>query len=94
MNWYKSESTVRPNKIDTTSSKKVVYLRKDIVEKQREDEENGDMITYFEYDEAKLTKEEYEKYKENPENEEIEKLRNEVDLLTECLLEISQILYE
>lgn len=62
MKWCKSESTIRPNEVDTTSSKKVVYLRKNIVEKQRETEIDGDTQTYYEYEEAKLTKEEYEKY--------------------------------
>ena len=94
MKWEKSESTVRPDEVDATSSKKVVYLRRNINKKQRESKIDGEMQTYFEYDEAKLTKEEYEKYKENPENEEIENLRNEMSMLTECLLEMSQILYE
>lgn len=62
MNWYKSESTVRPDEVDTTSSKTAVYLRRNIAEKQRESEFDGDMQTYFEYEEAKLMKEEYEKY--------------------------------
>lgn len=63
MNWYKSESTVRPDEVDTTSSNKVVYLRRNIVEKQRDDKVSSENVTtYYEYDEAKLTKEEYEKY--------------------------------
>lgn len=93
MKWYKSESTIRPDEVDTTSSKTSVYLRRNIVEKQRESEIDGEMQMYYEYEEAKLTKEEYEKYKQNPENKEIEQLRSEVDMLTECLLEMSQLLY-
>lgn len=61
LNYRKSESTSRPETIDTTSSKTSVYLRKNIVEKERKDEE-GNIYRYCEYDEAKLTKAEYEKY--------------------------------
>ena len=62
MNWYKSESIVRPDEVDITSSKKVVYLRRNIVERQREDEISGETVTYYEYDEAKLSRTEYEVY--------------------------------
>lgn len=62
MKWNKSESNIIPDEVDTTSSKTTVYLRRNIVEKQREDEISGEIYTYFEYDEAKLTKEEYAEY--------------------------------
>lgn len=94
MRWYKSESAIRPDTLDTTSSKTSIFLRRNIIEKQHKDVIYGEMQTHFEYEEAKLTKEEYEKYKQNSANEEIVNLRNEVDMLTECLLEMSQLLYE
>ena len=95
----KSQSAVRPELIDTTSSKKVVYIRQNIVEFQKDD------TTYYEYDEAKLTKAEYAEYLKELEatdvSETIENLKAEnkqlsetVDMLTNCILEMSEIIYE
>lgn len=101
MNLYfkKSQSTVKPELIDTTSSKKVVYIRQNIVETVIDD------TTYYEYDEAKLTKAEYAEYLKELEatdvSETIENLKTEnkalsetVDMLTNCILEMSEIIYE
>lgn len=81
MNWYKSESTVRPDELDTTSSKKIVYLRRNIVEKQRESKFDGEMQTYFEYDEAKLTKRKYEEYLKGVALIDIQQQRADIDYL-------------
>ena len=81
MKWYKSESTVRPDEVDTTSSKKVVYLRRNIVEKQREDEISGETVTYYEYDETKLTKEEYAEHLKGLDLIDIEQQRADIDYL-------------
>lgn len=62
MQWYKSESTIKPDEVDTTSSKTTIYLRRNISEKKCEDEFNGENQTYFEYDEATMTKKEYADY--------------------------------
>jgi len=72
--WYKSESNTKPATIDKTSSKKYIYVRKNIEEVEREMEttveienENGENeftpktvteISYV-YDEMKLPKEVY-----------------------------------
>lgn len=61
--YKKTESTIKPELIDTTSSKTTVYLRKNITERQRTDEITGATTTYYEYGEAKMTKDEYEEYK-------------------------------
>ena len=100
MNLYfkKSQSSVKPELIDTTSSKKVVYIRQNIVETV------VDNTTYYEYDEAKLTKAEYQEYLKELEasnvSETIENLKDEnkqlsetVDMLTNCILEMSEIIY-
>lgn len=62
LNYKESESTIHPALVDTESSKKVVYIRKDITEKQRTDEITGGTRTYYEYLEAKVPKAEYEKH--------------------------------
>ena len=100
MNLYfkKSQSTVKPELVDTTSSKKVVYIRQNIVETVVEE------TTFYEYDEAKLTKAEYAEYLKELEAtdtlEIVENLKSEnqtlseqVDMLTNCILEMSEMLY-
>lgn len=62
INYTKSESSIKPELVDTTSSKKYVYLRKDIIETQKTDEISNETITLYEYQEAKLTKAEYQEY--------------------------------
>lgn len=100
MNLYfkKSQSTVKPELVDTTSSKKVVYIRQNIVETVVEE------TTFYEYDEAKLTKDEYQEYLKELEAtdtlEIVENLKAEnkqlsetVDMLTNCILEMSEVIY-
>lgn len=100
MNLYfkKSQSSVKPELVDTTSSKKVVYIRQNIVEVQK------DNATFYEYDEAKLTKAEYAEYLKELEAtdtlEIVENLKSEnqvlseqVDMLTNCILEMSEMIY-
>lgn len=98
LNFIKSQSSVKPELIDTTSSKKVVYIRQNIVEIQKDD------ATFYEYDEAKLTKDEYKEYLEEMKAQDtldvIENLKTEnqalseqVDMLTDCVLEMSEVLY-
>lgn len=98
LKFIKSQSTVKPTLIDTTSSKKVVYIRQNIVEVQKDD------TTFYEYDEAKLTKDEYREYlaelKTQDTLETIENLKAEnkslteqVGMLTDCILEMSEVVY-
>lgn len=98
LNFIKSQSTVKPELIDTTSSKKVVYIRQNIVEMQKDD------TTFYEYDEAKLAKDEYKEYLAEMETQDtletIENLKTEnkalseqVGMLTDCILEMSEVIY-
>ena len=99
INYIKSQSSVYPKLIDTTSSKKYVYIRENVVEMKSDED-----CTYYEYDEAKLTREEYEQYLEEIGSvetlETIETLKAEnealtetVDMLTACILEMSEMVY-
>ena len=81
MNYVKSESTIKPELIDTTSSKTTVYIRKNIIEKERMDKETGDSTAYYEYDEVKLTKEEYKEYLKELEIIDIQKQRADIDYI-------------
>ena len=80
LNYRKSQSSVYPELIDTTSSKKYVYLRKNVVEVQSEDL-NGEIYTTYEYDEVKLTKEEYEQYLKELSVLDIQQQRADIDYI-------------
>ena len=98
LEFYKSQSSVKPELLDTTSSKKIVYIRQNIIEVQKDD------TTFYEYDEAKLSKTEYQDYLKELETtdtlEIVENLKAEnqtlseqIDMLTNCILEMSEIIY-
>lgn len=55
--YYISQSTARPETIDTTSSKKYNYVRKNITEIT-----NEDGAVMYEYEEAKIAKEDWDEY--------------------------------
>ena len=69
LNFIKSQSSVKPDLVDTTSSKTTVYVRQNIVKKEKaventnsEDNDATSTTVFYEYDETKLTKEEYQEY--------------------------------
>ena len=81
MNYVKSESTIKPESIDTTSSKTTVYIRQNIVENIKTDEMTGEETVFYEYEEAKLTKEEYKEYLKELEIMDIQKQRADIDYI-------------
>ena len=104
LKYVKSQSSVKPDLIDTTSSKVVVYLRPNIVEEIKTSEMSGEETVFYEYEEAKLTKAEYQEYLkelngsdtlQTIENLKVENqnLNEQVSMLTECLLEMSETVY-
>ena len=81
LNYIKSQSSVKPDLVDTTSSKAVVYLRQNIVENIKTDEMSGEETVFYEYEEAKLTKEEYQEYLKELEIIDIHKQRADIDYI-------------
>jgi len=81
LNYRKSQSSIRPELVDTTSSKTSVYLRKNIVEKTETDEISGEERIIYEYDEAKLTKAEYEKYLQELSIADVQQQRADIDYI-------------
>ena len=81
LNYIKSQSSVKPDLVDTTSSKVVVYLRQNIVENIKTDEMSGKETVFYEYEEAKLTKAEYQEYLKELDIIDIEKQRADIDFL-------------
>ena len=80
LNYIKSQSSVKPDLVDTTSSKTSVYLRKDIVEKTVTDMDGNETIMY-EYDEAVLSNAEYEEYLKELEVIDIQQQRADIDYI-------------
>ena len=81
LNFIKSQSSVKPDLVDTTSSKVVVYLRQNIVENIKTDEMSGEETVFYEYEEAKLTKVEYQEYLKELEIIDIHKQRADIDYI-------------
>ena len=81
LNFIKSQSSVKPDLVDTTSSKVVVYLRHNIVENIKTDEMSGEETVFYEYEEAKLTKEEYQEYLKELEIIDIQQQRADIDYI-------------
>ena len=81
LNYIKSQSSVKPDLIDTTSSKVVVYLRQNIVGNIKIDEMSGEEIIFYEYEEAKLTKQEYQEYLKELEIIDIQQQRADIDYI-------------
>ena len=104
LNYIKSQSSIKPELIDTTSSKTTVYLRKNIIEIEKTNESDDTTTIFYEYDEAKLTKEEYQEYLKELEatdalqtieylKAENQSLSERISMLTDCLLEMSEAVY-
>ena len=81
LNYVKSSSSVKPELVDTNSSNTCVYIRKNIVENIKTDEMSGEETTFYEYEEAKLTKEEYQEYLKELEIIDIQKQRADIDYI-------------
>ena len=81
LNFIKSQSSVKPDLVDTTSSKAVVYLRQNIVENIKTDEISGEETVFYEYEEAKLTKQEYQEYLKELEIIDIQQQRADIDYI-------------
>lgn len=59
--WKVVESNKKPDTFDTTSSKKVNFVRKEIEEIEREDSD-GNIQTVYQYKERKVNKSEWNMY--------------------------------
>ena len=81
LNYVKSESTIKPELIDTTSSKTTVYIRQNIVENIKTNEMSGEETVFYEYEEAKLTKAEYQEYLKELEIIDIQQQRADIDYI-------------
>lgn len=53
--YISSSSTVEPQKLDDKSSTSIIYVRKNITARE-EEQSDGSVVTYYDYDEAKIDK--------------------------------------
>ena len=81
LNYVKSQSSIKPELIDTTSSKTSVYIRQNIVEVEKTNESDNTSTTFYEYEEAKLTKKEYDQYLKELSIIDIQKQRADIDYI-------------
>ena len=81
LNYVKSQSSIKPELIDTTSSKTSVYIRQNIVEVEKTNESDDTSTTFYEYEEAKLTKQEYQEYLKELSIINIQKQRADIDYI-------------
>ena len=96
----------RPESVDLTSSSRYVYLRRNI-HQVTEEQESGETVSFWEYEEAKIRQEVYATYNNitaalltlemNDRAEAQDAVNQQLqavgDMLTECVLEISEIIY-
>lgn len=69
MNWYYSESKNRPRTIDTASSQKWVYIRRNISKCEREDEFHPEIKEeFYSYEEMKIPKDVYSIFEKEMDN--------------------------
>ncbi|MBR2677581.1 MAG: hypothetical protein IKE28_11815 [Solobacterium sp.] len=59
--WEKSESTEYPAELDTGSSPNTIYVRRNIIEVERTGD-GEEPVSFYEYDEAKMTPAEFTIY--------------------------------
>lgn len=62
LNFYQSESTFEPEEVDAVSSPTTVYIRKNIRQDTRTDAD-GVEFTVWKYDEARVSRQEFEVYR-------------------------------
>lgn len=60
--WITAEANYKPDAIDTATSRIYNYIRRNIHQEQHEDDE-GNMLTVWVYEEKKISKENWELYK-------------------------------
>lgn len=87
-NWYSGESTVNPVLIDAESSRKYVYVRRNVEQHERIDEMIGDTVTYYTFEEIKIPRDVYDIFVKT------DALENEILDTQEALADIYEMITE
>ena len=86
MNWAYSESMMEPSTLDTTSSKKYNYIRKDI--ESFEKEIDGETTTWYRWLEQKIPKADWELYQNVMQNS------SDISDANDALVELAELIAE
>lgn len=89
LNFGKSQSTQMPLLLDTESSQTSVYIRRNVQEKQVQDEMGGEPRTVYEYEECVLTKQEYLQYRNEQLQAENDALKAQVAEQADAMIELA-----
>lgn len=88
MSWrlVQNSNDIKPDEIDTTSSKSVVYIRKDFKEVEISGMEEGETRTVWQYLEQEIPQQDWELYRSV--------LQNETDIsdLTDAVIELAGLI--
>lgn len=80
--WQTAESKTRPERVDSTSSRKWVYIRRNIHTEERTDEQ-GESETFYVYEEQKIPKDVYSVFEQ--ENQNGDRISDIEDVLAEII---------
>ena len=88
--WQKAQSSTKPMEFDTTSSSTTVYQRKNITEVTKENEINAEGMpsTMWEYDERKMSHDEYLQVAQQYNSEKLNTLSSVLDDIQLALLDL------
>lgn len=81
LNYKKVQSSIKPELIDSTSSPTTIYIRQNIIEKEIKNHKANNTYIMYEYEEAKLSKEEYEEYLKEISIADIQQQRADIDYI-------------
>lgn len=87
--WYQSESTIKPAKICLDWSPRNVYLHRDIRQEEREDID-GQTVTMWIYEEAKLSRADYAIYAAEQNAEDISENQAATAENSDAIIEVSE----
>ena len=90
--WNKSENDnqVKPEALDAKTSREYIYIRKDFELIQA----TADRPAHWEYMEARIRRDDWELFTELMEHaQELSVLSENSDMIIECILEMSEIIY-
>ena len=81
--WYVAEGSTRPELVDTGSSAKWAYIRRNIRTETRTDEVSGETRTVYIFEEMKIPKDVYPVYEQEMQNS--ARLADVEEVITEIL---------
>ena len=92
MTFYPSESTKLPLEVDDKSSENFVFIRQNIREVEVEDHSSGGKFTMYRYEEAKITRIEYQQHQMSVLKKENDSLKAQLAEQADALVELASLI--